>query len=570
MNLFRLFLLLLLLPFQPHETIQLGRGRIINASWNAASTQLAVNSTSGAWVYTDRLETITHLANIRLATFNPVSPLLAGVTSQNEILIWNEDFTRPILRLTHPTDDIMFLAWSPDGRWLASLDDIGQLAVWNSTTGILYFEAATGYTTSPYFAALYPMVWSPNSALLAMNTDSGLRIWDRAAQNFITILDTEGAITWIDNYQVIISSDNDDGFLVANLWEVSRGTRLLRYSLGGLDLDLSYDHRLAASAWETVAIADARTGERMPELTSGRDIVTAIAWKPNSTWLALGEGSFEANALGTIRIIDVATGGVVRFLGGHIGSIQPNSMVWSPDGEKLVSIGWRYSELMVWDVTGGYRLAALFEHSLGHTPIIWSPDGQLVLTGDAGGTLHIWDGETGVPEGELSGLNSPITLIEWQPNGHLLAAAEGTSSYTYNRGRLLENSVYIWDMETQTPVTTFVSDYIIIGMVWNSSGTDLAIINNHHDVWIWNIDTQQWRFLGVTLDTWTNVTGIGWDYEGGGITISFSGNGNGGSVSYWNAQTGKPYWNPTRYSTYVSINTNYQTTQHWSSPSLVE
>ena len=100
---------------------------------------LLVSTVTGAWLYTDHLDDIAHIAEARLATFSPSGQLLAGVSSDNRITLWNTSTFEQVNALAPHAARVMGVGWSPDGNRIASLDQAGHIAVWrpDSVTSIL-------------------------------------------------------------------------------------------------------------------------------------------------------------------------------------------------------------------------------------------------------------------------------------------------------------------------------------------------------------------------------------------------------------------------------------------------
>ena len=94
------------------------------------------------------------------------------------------------------TGPVSALAWSPDGRWLASGGEDGMVHVWNATTGDpvsivqsrrreantdVCIDAMSGKSPSPlqgHGAPVSLLAWSPDSRLLASASGHEVKRWN--------------------------------------------------------------------------------------------------------------------------------------------------------------------------------------------------------------------------------------------------------------------------------------------------------------------------------------------------------------------------------------------------------
>ena len=81
---------------------------------------------------------------------------------------------RPVLTYSgNPTgSEVYALAWSPDGKWLASGGDDKTVHVWNASTGqtLVLFKGHTD--------VIWSVAWSPDGKELASSSQDGtVRIW---------------------------------------------------------------------------------------------------------------------------------------------------------------------------------------------------------------------------------------------------------------------------------------------------------------------------------------------------------------------------------------------------------
>lgn len=521
------------------QTVRIGRGNIRSLNWHPDSSLLVANSATGVWVYNDALETVLHLSDVTLATFSPAGGFLAGIDDQNQLLIWDDQDFEVVYTLTDLGQEIIHLAWSPDGNFLAGKDRGGHLVIWDTTEWQPYSEFTAEITYTGYYAQF---AWSPEGLHLAVQEAGQILIWSLRTRSFTATIASSGEIIWRNEQQLVTAVTYEA--TSATLWDVDTGKELAQYRMGGYGFVLSPDANLAAAAWGSVDIVDVATSETAFEFDPGY-YEAALAWKPDSTWLAVGEGGFSADVIGTIQILDTETGEIVRSTNGLIGSAAPEKLVWSPDGEKLAAVGWLYGELAIWDVNHSDQLKIMFDHSLVDTPMIWSPDGNQLLTADGSGSVQVWDSQTGNLIATLAKHDMPVHEILWQPNGQILVTSDGTRERVYGKSSR-HDSVRFWDMHpgelSNGPLQTLSCEFPLSGMAWNRQGTELAIIDHESGVLIWSAAEKQIvREFPSLLNHGNVIKGIGWDFEGTMLIMPFTGTGH-LRVSAWDAITGSvPY-----------------------------
>jgi WD40 repeat protein/serine/threonine protein kinase len=92
-----------------------------------------------------------------------------------------------------------------------------------------------------------------------------------------------------------------------------------------------------------------------------------------------------------------------------------------------------------------HPLQAIFPHEHKVTAVAFSPDGQTMLIGDAGGVAQLWDVGTGRPFGKK--------MVHEQPVVYAAFAADGAAVATQSTERYSTNgSVRVWDARNGEPV----------------------------------------------------------------------------------------------------------------------
>ncbi len=277
------------------------------------------------------------------------------------------------------------VAWSPDGKRIASASDDGTVQVWDALTGGHVFPYR-GHTL-----AVYAVAWSPDGKRIASaSDDETVQVWDAATGHRILNYRRHAgpvlAVAWSPDEKRIASASADG---TVQVWDAATGHRILTYRRHAgpvLAVAWSPDGTQLASAGrdETVQQWDATTGDNIHSYTGHTSGVKAVAWSPDGIYIA------SASLDGTIRVWDAATGHHILTYRRHTGSV--NAVAWSPNGKRIASAS-DDGTVQVWDaLTGSNVYTYPADHNLDtvRTSVAWSPNGKLIASGNADQTVQVW------------------------------------------------------------------------------------------------------------------------------------------------------------------------------------
>ncbi len=189
-----------------------------------------------------------------------------------------------------------------------------------------------------------------------------------------------------------------------------------------------------------------------------------------------------------IKIIDIASGKVVKTLSGHTNLI--NSLAIAPAIDLLVS-GSNDNNVNLWQISTG----KLWRSLKGHTDKIWgvaiSLDGKQVVSASRDKTLRVWDIKTGETLKILNGSLAGVTCVLVTPNGKQVISGG------------MDKVIRVWDIASGKQVFTLNGHEEAIGAIAITSDGKYLFSgskDNPNSIRLWNLQTRAsiWNLIGHT------------------------------------------------------------------------
>ncbi len=228
-----------------------------------------------------------------------------------------------------------------------------------------------------------------------------------------------------------------------------------------------------------------------------------------------------------IQFVDVRTRAARKATGGPSGS--PNFLLFSPDGETVVSTNLD-GTVTLWDVGSATVRETLRGHSNSVQQPAFSPDGETLYTVSYDGTAIAWD-----IEGDR-GLGRPFTFThdrafdkDWDrhpakfsPDGRLFAVG------------LKEQGIRLWDARELKPAGAPLLDTggEVKGLAFSPDGRTLAAVTLDGMATVWDVQSRSLRQGPFAVDRWH---AIGVSFSADGTMLATAG---GGGVKLWNVANG--------------------------------
>jgi WD40 repeat protein len=393
------------------------------------------NYTPGEPVTLEESQAILTIPDGGPGIFSPDGKQLAALSlstaSGNAVKLWDANTGQELLTMAGHTDWLAGLAFSPDGKRLASTSLDGTVRVWSLEPGreiVTILSPIAGYGNR--------VVYSPDGREFATNGGDGTAtIWNaETGQPRLTVTGhsaevmnmafspecvspPEASAERCGRYFATASLD-----ATAKLWDAATGKEILTLSgheIGVRDIVFSPDGSLIATGGfdGTARIWDATTGAELLKITGHEGIVPGVAFSPDGSQLA------TASTDGTAKIWDVKTGALISKLTGHTSGVV--DIAYSPDGKKIATAS-SDATAKIWDATTGAELLTLTGHGAELRPIEFSPDGKLLATGSGDTTAKLWDVATGQEILTLPGSEGAVYGVAFSPTdggAHLAVAS---------------------------------------------------------------------------------------------------------------------------------------------------
>lgn len=509
-------------------------------------------------VYSTRLD---HDGEVVATAVSPQGDRIATagkkVNDGAQVYVWAlgpEGSAKLVTQLSGHTGTINALAFSPDGRYLASASDDGTICLRRARDGQLVRTFVVGNVI------VNAVAFSPNSLELASGSNDGTAsLW--SIDSYLPVREFRGhraavvAVAFSKDGTRLATASSD---MTARVWEISTGRSLailaghtkglvsIGYSHGGgRILTASLDGTVRfwgpnGSGKGTFAQSDSRltSATFSPDdeeiLTTAEDGVASVfntktgvlKRRLSGHTSAVRSGVFlgdsrilTASADHTARIWQIGVPQAILQLPIHDGRI--NSVAFAHGGgERLLTLADQAARL--WEPRTGRLLQTLNGHTGKVLAGAFTANGSHFATAGDDDTVRLWDGKSGAPLQRVAGFGTALRSVAISPDAKYVFAADGGSS------------LVVWPVASPNDRFRFESGAApILATAVSADGRFLVTGHSDRMARLWELKLPSGMSTSQA-PTWQNILTYR-EHEREVRAVAFSPNG-------WNVITGSGDW----------------------------
>jgi WD40 repeat protein len=389
-----------------------------------------------------------HSGRIQAIAYSPDGRLLASASSDRQVILWDVVRACEIRTFAGHDQAVNAVRFSPDGRTLASAREDRTIKIWDVRTGA-ELKTLTGHS-----GTITSLTFSPEGRMLySAGADGTIRVWDLGlgsliSTNVIRIQQTDVKLS--DEFPMAISPDG---------------------------------HTLALGSPDPEIQLRTTSNPGSPRILKlARASAVSIAFSPNGRTLAVGlnAGKGPACCVGQVKLFELASGREMRTLA--VGPDEPR-LAFSPDGRTLVVNGRDW--LGIWDVKTGNEIRSIVrERSERSNAIAVSPNGKAIAATDYDSIVLVDFASTrdiAVLRAKHAG---KVNALAFTPDGGTLAAGLDSGVvklWNFRTGMLRTFHGFgnkVWDLAFTPDASRLVAttDYTTVRFKDFATGSDAGMI----------------------------------------------------------------------------------------------
>lgn len=371
--------------------------------------------------------------NRKISTILLVFTVLFAIS--NTLIAQNQIEGKCIKTMEGNVDEpvINSVAYSPDGKYIVSCSNNGDIQFWNAKTGE---ENTTWNGYDAEFAK-----FSPDGKYILIGTENNdIRIecfseWNHPTKKSIEV------VPWDSNAEVAkVNTITLEGH--------SESVECATFSPDGKNV--------ISGSWDgTIKVWSLNTGECIATLGWGLDNVSSVVYSPDGKYFVGAGGKMVeeefitekgntavrfTTGIGDTKIFDAKTYECVKTLNTKGDGMQIY-LAYSPDGKYIISSSGGKT-IQMWDVEKGECVKTLEASAGSVSCLAYSPDGKYIVSGSnqphsktPDNNVRIWNAETGKCIKTLEGHTKGVRSVAFSPDGKYVVSGSN------------DNTIKIWEIK---------------------------------------------------------------------------------------------------------------------------
>lgn len=442
-----------------------------------------------------------HQQVVNSVAFSPDGKTIASGSMDQTIKLWSIE-GRLIRTLSGHQDAVQSVAFDPDGTELASVSLDDTIMLWNRD-GMMIRKIDTqsdGVTS---------LAWSPHGDTIAtVGFDKALKLWRRDGTLLRSLQghqNTPWAVVFSPDAQSIVTGSADK---TATLWRLNNDwmIRLEGHTSDVNQVAFSPDGEWLVSASKDRSIRLwSQGGSFVREFKGDRSWKFAAEFSPNGELIA----STGANGIVQRWQLD---GTAIQPLRDASGSAIA-SLAYSPVQADLVT-GGQDKQLRLWNAEGEL-VRAWFAHDAPIQKVVFSPNGEWIVSSSLDGAVKLWQASTGKLIAPLVGHRGEVRAIAisdsmiatgsldrsiklWKLDGTLIKTLNGHQEQIYSlafspdgdrfASASLDKTIKLWTADGNLITTLSGHTDGVRSVAFSPDGALLASASRDRTVIIWNLN----------------------------------------------------------------------------------